>query len=355
MSFLQPKIIPRGYIATTSNKTTPRKRLNSISEISLKPSLPNLLRPYVKRAKIDPFEQHYVTPFLRMFDEEEEENAIKQNENAIEQNEKDKEKDKEIRQTIDDISTFVRRAGGLPTWGVRKLRRLKKKYFPDDDVNVSSDLEAWNEEEKDRLERERATHQVQGLLTSMYQQKGYDERMDATENLQALLKAQKQEVIKERKRPRRDDDDDDDDDDVVFEHPHPPVLKKSRTRDVFTTAPSFNLDLNQIEQQEQQSRNKNSSKWQITKDILKFLNDYEQLSQNPEDIPDEIHEKLSKYLMEKQRMSKELIRYPTILYKSQNNPLADGYYIYNPTTRDLFVLPGTVGRIIPISDGYFYI
>ena len=75
MSFLQPKIIPRGYIATTSNRTTPQKRLNSISEISLKPALPNLPRPYVKRANIDPFEQHYVTPFIRMFDEEEAEKA----------------------------------------------------------------------------------------------------------------------------------------------------------------------------------------------------------------------------------------------------------------------------------------
>lgn len=274
MSFLQPKIIPRGYIASTSNRTTPRKRLSSVSEISLKPALPTLPRPYVKRANIDPFEQHYVTPFLRMFDEEEAENAknrlitdeqkstlrllaeaaasselgrrivygarrtyehpveslydlvtlpadivhaletkintgnetgraikLLQTEEEQEENANyQDEKDKEIRQTVDDISTFVRRTGGLPTWGIRKLKQLKKKYFDEDDVDVSSDLQAWNKEEEEerRLQREAASQQMQGLITSNFQQKGYKERMDATKSLQSLLKAQKVQKEQER-------------------------------------------------------------------------------------------------------------------------------------------------------------
>ncbi len=254
MSFLQQKIIPRGYIAA------PPKRLNSISEIGLKPALPNLPRPYVKRANIDPFEQHYVTPFIRMFDEEEAEKAKNKaktdeqkaaakysignrianatdnpletlynlvtlpteithalerkintgNETArelkvIAAEDEDEEnanyqdeKDKEIRQTVDEISTFVRRTGGLPKWGIRKLQAIKEKYFPTD-VDVSSDLQAWNKEEEERrLQREAASQQMQGLITSKFQQKGYKERMDATKSVQSLLKAQ--EVQKEQER-----------------------------------------------------------------------------------------------------------------------------------------------------------
>lgn len=254
MSFLQQKIIPRGYIAA------PPKRLNSISEIGLKPALPNLPRPYVKRANIDPFEQHYVTPFIRMFDEEEAEKAKNKaktdeqkaaakysignrianatdnpletlynlvtlpteithalerkintgNETArelkvIAAEDEDEEnanyqdeKDKVIRQTVDEISTFVRRTGGLPKWGIRKLQALKEKYFPTD-VDVSSDLQAWNKEEEERrLQREAASQQMQGLITSKFQQKGYKERMDATESVQTLLKAQAVQKEQER-------------------------------------------------------------------------------------------------------------------------------------------------------------
>ena len=457
MSFLRPKIIPRGFIATTSNRTTPRKRLSSVSEISLKPALPTLPRPYVKRANIDPFEQHYVTPFLRMFDEEEAENAknrlitdeqkstlkilaeaaasselgrrivygarrtseqpveslydlvtlpadiahaletkintgnetgrlLQTEENAIEQNEKDK----EIRQTVDDISTFVRRTGGLPTWGIRKLKQLKKKYFDDDDVDVSSNIQAWNKEEE-RLQQETATQQLQGLLTSKYQQKGYKERMEATKSLQSLLKAQEvqkeqekqqeaaealqgllrgdkiqqefedtnastqqlqgllvskkqqdeykakqkaleemqgifrqpleeakhlEEVIKKSRRPRpnplkRPTSYDDD----LFEHP--PALKKSRfdTSDVFETRPRFNLDLDQIRQ-----------------DVRKFFTVY-QKNPDPKRIPDEMHATLEIYLNNKKT------RAPTIMYEDPLLSINDGYYQYNPKTKELVVMP----------------
>lgn len=254
MSFLQPKIIPRGYIAT------PRKRLNSISEIGLKPALPNLPRPYVKRANIDPFEQHYVTPFIRMFDEEEAEKAKNRtlteeqkaaakysignrianatdhpletlynlvtlpteithalerkintgNETArelkvIAAEDEDEEnanyqdeKDKEISQIVDEISTFVRRTGGLPKWGIRKLQALKNKYFGgDDDVDVSSNLQAWNAEEE-RLQQEKALQQMQAQINSMFQQRGYEKRMDATKSVQALFKARAVQKEQER-------------------------------------------------------------------------------------------------------------------------------------------------------------
>lgn len=404
MSFLQPKIIPRGYIATNSNKTIPGKRLNSVSEISLKPALPNLPRPYVKRANIDPFEQHYVTPLLRMIDEEEAENAknklisdeqkstLKQladaaasseigrrivysaqrtftqpleslydlvtlpadvvhwldsktntgNESgrllkALQEEEEgiidpyeiqvltgDEEEDKEIRQTLDDISTFVRKTGGLPTWGIRKLKMLKKKFFGDDDVDVSSDLQAWNEEEEKEEKKNHAARQLQGLLTSKYQQKGYKERMDATKTLQSLLKAQEVQKEQERLQEATNElqtllrgkkrsllrgekrslplDDNDGDDDI------PPVVKKSR------------FDISNLDPK------------QIIRDVRTFFQD----NPNPIRIPEEMHAKLEMYLKNRKRNP----NLPSIVYRDSEEATKDGYYQYNPTSRKLIVFPG---------------
>ena len=84
MSFLQREIIPTGYIAIQP------KRLNSVSSIAISPSTVNNTppQPPVKRAIINPFEQLYVTPFLKMFDaEEREEEAQKQQQQQQQQKE----------------------------------------------------------------------------------------------------------------------------------------------------------------------------------------------------------------------------------------------------------------------------
>lgn len=431
MSFLQPKIIPRGYIATTGNKTTPRKRLNSVSEISLKPSLPNLPRPYVKRAIIDPFEQHYVTPFIHMFDEEEAEEAEKNEQNkliadeqksklkqiaeaaasseigrrivygarrtfehpvqslydlvtlpadvihalegkintdneigrvllqaeeeernAVDQNEKDK----AIRQTLDDISTFVKKTGGLPTWGVRKLKKLKQKYFADDDVDVSSDLQAWNQEEKDQLVRE-PTQQLQGFLTSKYQQKGYMERMEATKSLQSLLKSRKvekeyeqqqetakklldslheallrtQEAEKEYESKRGLKRLSPHDDGEVSSQP---VLKKSHLAETNLAEP--NLEENK-------------------KDIRDFLHQ----DDVPENVSPQMHTKLLLYLANKKGYK------PFFVYKDKYNSASDGVYAYNPETKALVVYPGILNfydyqrkrwtALPDLNEGFFYL
>lgn len=100
---------------------------------------------------------------------------------------------KEIEKTLRAINTYTQRVGGLPRWTVRRLRNLKKKWVDDVDnmVDVSSEIQSWNEDEARRhQEAVEATQNLQGLWTSTYQQKGYKERMDATKTLQALLKSQ---------------------------------------------------------------------------------------------------------------------------------------------------------------------
>ena len=375
MSFLQPKIIPRGYIATTNNKTIPRKRLNSISEISLQPALPNLPRPYVKRARIDPFEQHYVTPLLRMFDEEEEAeneknklisdeqksklkevlndvhnssiaNSIRDsvkrtflqpidtlydlvtlpadlvhalerttntdNDTArlLKAEEKDEsiigqnEKDKKIKQTIDDISRYINIFGGIPKRTIRRLNALKNEYF-DDDVDVSSDLQAWNKEEENE-EKDHTARELQGLITSKFQQKGYKERMDATKSLQSLLRARKEQ----------------------------------KERDPLSQAQGLIKYANTYRK----------SKFIVSKifqDVRNFLK--ENPEPKPEEITPEMHEKLLLY-------TKYRPCFPNVqplVYRGEES-YQDGFYKYYPETKRLRIMYGTtLENTIPFEYQYY--
>lgn len=74
MSFLNRVIIKRGYLGT------PHKRLNSISDISIEPIAKKSRIVY--RTDVNPFEQHYVTPLLRMIEAEEREAEERQEEEA---------------------------------------------------------------------------------------------------------------------------------------------------------------------------------------------------------------------------------------------------------------------------------
>ena len=375
MSFLQPKIIPRGYIATSGNKTIPRKRLNSVSEISLKPALPNLPRPYVKRATIDPFEQHYVTPFIRMFDEEEAEEAEKN-----EQNKLITDKQKSILKQIADAATAVAKSrvgqiadaaaaaassdvGRRIIYGVQRTftQPLQTIYdfatLPADAVHaIRAAINTGNESasaikleaEQNRLEEntteqneqgkengkvltsqeeEAALRQLKGFITSMYQQKGYLKRMEETKTVQTLLKSQEEEAAtiqfldslqkaeKKRENERRKlkrPRDDDDDEALILEEPD---LKKSHFDASYVFEP--NLE-------------------KIRGDIGPFLHQ-KNLPLSGEVKDPEMHLKLLFHIADKFNRD---VPTPYFIWQDAENRLGYGVYAYNPIKRRLVVFPG---------------
>ena len=249
MSFLKREFIPRGYIAHQ-----PKKRLNSISNISIQPSK--------RRELVNPFKLRYEDPYLKIINEEEEAEAEeKQNSPStmrkilkglasaaqstvnfltlparmvspldtqfnsainngetptgklIQSEEEQKSKlDDDDDNDVDDTSLratqyLYQKASDAGATTLKSLKRLKGRWYgtakrreraqkqKDDEIVSAEDILRIEEEENERqqLQREQRAQELQAILRGEFVEKDYQQKMEQTKNLQALLRSHQQQ------------------------------------------------------------------------------------------------------------------------------------------------------------------